>query len=66
MRYQPRFIAYARANGMTPEAMEAAIPNNTGFILWIQQQWREFMAEGGQPHDQNGFTRWLDGKTGGA
>lgn len=42
----PRFVAYASANGRTPEAQLAhdaeAFPGGKmcGFIIWIGRQWR--------------------------
>ena len=49
-RMNPRYEAYARAHGKTPEAMtqadKAAWPGGsmTGFTLWIGKQLRQFAA----------------------
>lgn len=49
-RYQPRYMAYARAQGRSPEAQlahdEAEWPGGRmcGFVLWISEKWREFEA----------------------
>lgn len=69
--YQPRFIAYARACGNTPEAQlvadDSAWPGGcmTGFILWIGGKWNEWKSEtqwGGivlTNEDHTAFDNWL-------
>ena len=48
--WNPRYVAYARAHGHTPEGMLAhdteAWPGGkmAGFILWISQQWHAWYA----------------------
>jgi hypothetical protein len=75
--YQPRYVAYAAAHGMTPEAMldwdriEWPGGRMAGFILWVRQQWHSWAAERGvrlpefltqQDHDD--FDAWLLAKAG--
>lgn len=46
MKWNPRYAAYARAHGRTPEAMlehdRGAWPGGrmTGFMCWIADRWR--------------------------
>ena len=40
--YQSRYIAYARAHGKTPEQMSAEEKDNSNFIFWINEKWRQF------------------------
>lgn len=54
-QWNPRYVEYARANGMTPEAMlehdREAWPGGQmcGFILWIGEKWAEFKRLHGLP-----------------
>lgn len=71
MNYQPRYLAYAKAHNMTPEAMlthdEKEYPGGKmcGFILWISAQVRAFALAhpegmlGGHVSDHVAFTRFL-------
>ena len=66
MTYQPRYEAFLRAEGTTPEQEEARWPGgcNTGFILWITEQWREWDASTGHrgshgPAEHEAFDKWL-------
>ena len=53
MSWNPRYVAYARAHGRTPEEMRAhdadVWPGGraTGFILWISKQWQRWHEERG-------------------
>jgi len=55
--WNPRYVAYAKAHGTTPEAMIEEDRVNwpggvmTGFILWIGDHWRAWLAERGLPSD---------------
>lgn len=40
--FQPRYIAYAKAHGKTPEEMLEQEKNNTNFIEWINKKWRTY------------------------
>ncbi len=73
MSYQPRYIAYARAHGKSPEEMleadGARFPGGkmAGFMIWIGQQWAQWYKETGYPkdhplgmHEHAAFTRWLE------
>ena len=50
-RWNPRYVAYARAHGRTPEEMRAhdekAWPGGRacGFILWMSEQWARWRRE---------------------
>ena len=72
MSYQPRYAAYARAHGKTPEQMaghdEEQWPGGCmcGFILWIGDRWREWRKLKGYSHnwilseaDHVEFDAWL-------
>ena len=65
--YHPRFVAYARTQGMTPDALFARDRGNMApFIAWVQGQWREFIAAHGvltldDKHAR--FDAWLDART---
>lgn len=70
--FQPRFAAYARVHGRTPEAQiehdKEAWPGGvmTGFVLWNNERWREWRAANGYRHDDilpsdahERYDRWL-------
>lgn len=71
MKYQPRYLAYCNANGLTPEEQlerdRAAYPGGCmcGYILWISHNLSRFRAHspsaflGNALHDQDGFTSFL-------
>lgn len=66
--YQPRFVAYAKAQGVTPEAL-AATRFGVGFICWINAKWSAFCAEFKRDRgflserDHADFDAWLSGAT---
>lgn len=53
-QYQPRYIAYAAAHGMSPEQMLAADAvryvggKMAGFMIWTSQQWRAWAKASGR------------------
>lgn len=55
--WNPRYVAYARSHGLTPEAQAAADAaawpggRNTGFMLWVRERWAEWRAANGRPLD---------------
>ena len=68
-----RFQSYARAHGVTPEAMLAmdrtAFPGGcmAGFIAWVAQRWSAWDASRGQKDaryrtdaEQEAFDAWLE------
>ena len=63
--YQSRFVAYAKAQGVTPEAM-AATRFGAGFICWINAKWSAFCAEFKRSRDYHteqdhaDFDAWLE------
>jgi hypothetical protein len=65
-RWNPRYAAFAKAHGRTPEEQsvfdDAKWPGGvmTGFILWVSQQQREAHAAGagGIVRDLNGLHVW--------
>lgn len=69
--YQPRYLAYCQAHGMTPEAMDAhdeeRFPGGcmTGYILWIGDRWAEWAKVNGRKDQQRtaadhaSFDAWL-------
>jgi len=70
--YQPRYVAYARAHGRTPDEQLAHDVERwpggcmTGYICWIGERWQEWRQEKGlsldyQPSraDHADFDRWL-------
>lgn len=50
-QWNPRYVAYAKAHGRTPEEMRAhdeeAWPGGrmAGFILWMNEQWERWRRE---------------------
>jgi hypothetical protein len=48
--WNPRFVAYARAHGKSPEAMLEADRETwsggkmAGFMLWMSERWREWRS----------------------
>lgn len=69
--YQPRYVAYCRTHGNTPEQQLAADKEKwpgghmMGFMFWIRAQWREYRKEHGLPIDggcisQDHFDEWLN------
>lgn len=73
--WQPRYLAYCRAHGTPdPDAMLARDSERwpggcmTGYILWINERWREWRASRGMPgtdlvpvteQEHAEFTEWL-------
>ena len=53
-QYQPRYIAYAAAHGMSPEQMLAADAQRyvggkmAGFLIWMNQQWHAWAKANGR------------------
>lgn len=66
-----RFVAFAKANGRTPEAQNAidlAGTHKLEFILWMSRKWQEFAEAHGckvsywlQIWDHTEFDKWLGG-----
>lgn len=48
--WNPRYVAYAKANGRTPRDQAACDEDDypggrmTGFVLWLRPQWVEFQT----------------------
>jgi len=40
--WNPRYVAYAKAQGKTPEEMQKDQDNYAGFISWINEKWRKW------------------------
>jgi hypothetical protein len=66
MAWNPRYVAYAKANGKSPEEMiEASQKSMVGFILWIGGQVVEFRKVhpeafvGSSIRDHAAFDRFL-------
>lgn len=70
--YQPRYVAYARAHGRTPDEQLAHDEDRwpggcmTGFICWIGERWQEWRRENGisldyplSRKDHADFDQWL-------
>lgn len=70
--WNPRYLAYARAHGRTPEEMVAyddqrreAGTIDGGFVVWISERWREWAALRGihpsqsYAHHHAAFDAWL-------
>ena len=78
MEQNPRFVAYARTNGNTPDAQAAAdrdrFPGGpmAGFTTWLNARWRDWATEAGHDlvrlsaADHAAFDAWLTERTGGA
>lgn len=71
-KYQPRYLAYAKAHKRTPEEMKRHDREhwpggiNTGFILWISASWSEWLKMHSRKRDSilseedhEMFTRWV-------
>ena len=70
--WNPRYVAYAKINGKTPEEMlevdTVAFPGGKmcGFTLWIQANIRKFKEISpdsffyGKLHNQYAFTKFLE------
>jgi hypothetical protein len=76
-RVNPRYVAYARAHGMTPARMAREDRKRwpggcgTGFVIWCHERWAEWRKENGRPPhdaltdaDYAAFDAWLDGTLG--
>jgi hypothetical protein len=68
-KWNPRYVAYALANGATDIlAFRDAQPNNAGFIAWIAQQRETWRLDAGikSPYltriQEQAFNRWLEAK----
>ncbi len=69
VKWNPRFVAFAKANGRTAEeqnAVDEAGTHKLEFILWIGRKWQEFAEAHGfkgsywlRIWDHNEFDRWL-------
>lgn len=63
--WNPRYVAYAKAHGKTPEEMQAGEKSMVGFILWIGGQVVEFRKAhpdafvGSAIQDHAAFDRFL-------
>ncbi len=66
MDFQPRYIAYSKAHGRTPDEMLKADNDMMHeFMIWIDRQWTKWETETGygplpkseQAHQD--FDRWL-------
>jgi hypothetical protein len=69
--YQPRWIAFARSLGTTPEALDAVAPaervrRNADFMAWVRSRLAECRAAsphlfstGGSIADHDGVNAWL-------
>lgn len=63
--WNPRYVAYAKAHGKTPEEMQAGEKSMVGFILWIGGQVVEFRKAhpdafvGSAIRDHAAFDRFL-------
>ncbi len=59
--YQPRYLAYCRAHGLSPNEMMAhdleRFPGGlmAGFVLWLGARWQEWFAEVGHQRVKNRF-----------
>lgn len=44
--FQPYYVAYAAAHGVTPETMAARTDRlrNVDFMVWMRRQWQAFRA----------------------
>ena len=40
--WNPRYVAYAKAHGKTPEEMQAGQKNNVDFMIWINEKWKKY------------------------
>lgn len=58
--WNPYFVAFARANGLSPEVQHER-GKAIHFIIWMQRRWREYetfaQSKVGQEHP--GFATWL-------
>jgi len=77
-KWNPRYIAYAKDSGYTPEEMLEVDHDRwpggvmTGFILWIRDEWDMWIRENYPGHrrsslvlsakDHKDFNRWLQEK----
>lgn len=69
--YQPYFVAYAKSQGIEPEAIISTRPGlwKLDFLSWIRARWSEYRKQiGVGPDDvltaeeRNAFGSWLDGR----
>ena len=67
--YQKRFVLFARAQGMTPEEAERDPKCGMEYITWINQQWRDYYAEGKRERpelitdaEHAAFDKWLEAR----
>lgn len=70
-RWNPRYVAYARAHGNTPEYQSALdrerYPGGrmAGYLVWVSANWREWHADTGRgplpltAADHAEFDAWL-------
>ena|SRR3990167_9693146 len=65
--WQPRYLAYARAHGLSPEEMLAqdreAWPGGlmAGYITWINDEWADFDRDNGRPVHNPEYHARFDG-----
>lgn len=63
--WQPRWAAYAAANGRTPDEQAAHDTHGGRYMAWVDTAWAAWCAETGRPRhgltggDHQAFDAWL-------